>query len=180
MGADRGQGVTLWDLTDGTYIDFTLGIRAYSVGYGNEKRARVIYDQALTLDHTSNLFCSQLYARPANALCARSGMAAAFFDDSGTEASGGLLKLARKHNHDKHSAGRGTILTLCNPFHGHAPTTLAVTGQDVFHQHFFSFPEGLRHTGANDSADVEVQIRGNVCAALLELAQGEGGVLPMD
>ena len=150
------------------------------MGYGNEKWARAIYDQALTLGHISNLFYSQPYARLAGALCARSGMAAAFFGNSGAEANEGLLKLARKYSHDKYGAGRGTILTLRNSFHGRTLATLAATGQDVFHQHFFPFPEGFRHTGANDLADVEAQAGEDVCAVLLELVQGEGGVLPMD
>ena len=146
----------------------------------NRRGGRAIYDQALTLGHISNLFYSQPYARLAGALCARSGMAAAFFGNSGAEANEGLLKLARKYSHDKYGAGRGTILTLRNSFHGRTLATLAATGQDVFHQHFFPFPEGFRHTGANDLADVEAQAGEDVCAVLLELVQGEGGVLPMD
>ena len=178
VDVDHGQGATLWDLAGRTYIDFTSGIGVCSVGYGNEKWARAIYDQALTLGHISNLFYSQPYARLAGALCARSGMAAAFFGNSGAEANEGLLKLARKYSHDKYGAGRGTILTLRNSFHGRTLATLAATGQDVFHQHFFPFPEGFRHTGANDLADVEAQAGEDVCAVLLELVQGEGGVLP--
>ena len=180
VDVDHGQGATLWDLAGRTYIDFTSGIGVCSVGYGNEKWARAIYDQAPTLGHISNLFYSQPYARLAGALCARSGMAAAFFGNSGAEANEGLLKLARKYSHDKYGAGRGTILTLRNSFHGRTLATLAATGQDVFHQHFFPFPEGFRHTGANDLADVEAQAGEDVCAVLLELVQGEGGVLPMD
>ena len=180
VDVDHGQGATLWDLAGRTYIDFTSGIGVCSVGYGNEKWARAIYDQALALGHISNLFYSQPYARLAGALCARSGMAAAFFGNSGAEANEGLLKLARKYSHDKYGAGRGTILTLRNSFHGRTLATLAATGQDVFHQHFFPFPEGFRHTGANDLADVEAQAGEDVCAVLLELVQGEGGVLPMD
>ena len=110
VDVDHGQGATLWDLAGRTYIDFTSGIGVCSVGYGNEKWARAIYDQALALGHISNLFYSQPYARLAGALCARSGMAAAFFGNSGAEANEGLLKLARKYSHDKYGAGRGTIL----------------------------------------------------------------------
>ena len=180
VDVDHGQGATLWDLAGRTYIDFTSGIGVCSVGYGNEKWARAIYDQALTLGHISNLFYSQPYARLAGALCARSGMAAGCFGNAGAEANEGLLKLARKYSHDKYGTGRGTILTLRNSFHGRTLATLAATGQDVFHQHFFPFPEGFRHTGANDLADVEAQAGEDVCAVLLELVQGEGGVLPMD
>ena len=59
VDVDHGQGATLWDLAGRTYIDFTSGIGVCSVGYGNEKWARAIYDQALTLGHISNLFYTQ-------------------------------------------------------------------------------------------------------------------------
>ena len=68
VDVDHGQGATLWDLAGRTYIDFTSGIGVCSVGYGNEKWARAIYDQALTLGHISNLFYSQPYARLAAAM----------------------------------------------------------------------------------------------------------------
>ena len=180
VDVDHGQGATLWDLAGRTYIDFTSGIGVCSVGYGNEKWARAIYDQALTLGHISNLFYSQPYARLAGALCARSGMAAAFFGNSGAEANEGLLKLARKYSHDKYGAGRGTILTLRNSFHGRTLATLAATGQDVFHNYFFPFTEGFRYADANDLASLEAAAGDDVCAVMMELVQGEGGVLPLD
>ena len=141
VDVDHGQGATLWDLAGRTYIDFTSGIGVCSVGYGNEKWARAIYDQALTL--ATSPTCSTPSPTPGWPAPSAPGRAwrAAFFGNSGAEANEGLLKLARKYSHDKYGAGRGTILTLRNSFHGRTLATLAATGQDVFHQHFFPFPE---------------------------------------
>ena len=180
VDVDHGQGATLWDLAGRTYIDFTSGIGVCSVGYGNEKWARAIYDQALTLGHISNLFYSQPYARLAGALCARSGMAAAFFGNSGAEANEGLLKLARKYSHDKYGAGRGTILTLRNSFHGRTLATLAATGQDVFHHDFGPFPGNFDYVPAGDFAALEKAADKDTCAVMMELVQGEGGVVALD
>ena len=177
---DHGKGATLWDLAGRKYIDFTSGIGVCSVGYGNEKWAKAIYDQALTLGHISNLFYSQPYAKLSQALCQRTGMAAAFFGNSGAEANEGLIKLARKYSFDKYGQGRSTILTLKNSFHGRTITTLTATGQDVFHQYFFPFMEGFRYADANDLDSVKAQGGGDVCAVLVELVQGEGGVLPLE
>ena len=177
---DHGKGATLWDLAGRKYIDFTSGIGVCSVGYGNEKWAKAIYDQALTLGHISNLFYSQPYAKLSQALCQRTGMAAAFFGNSGAEANEGLIKLARKYSFDKYGKGRSTILTLKNSFHGRTITTLTATGQDVFHQYFFPFMEGFRYADANDLDSVKAQGGDDVCAVLVELVQGEGGVLPLD
>ena len=180
VDVDHGQGATLWDLAGRTYIDFTSGIGVCSVGYGNEKWARAIYDQALTLGHISNLFYSQPYARLAGALCARSGMAAAFFGNSGAEANEGLLKLARKYSHDKYGAGRGTILTLRNSFHGRTLATCTATGQYAVHRYFEPLPSGFRYAEFNNLQSVKDIMDEYVCAILTEPVQGEGGVLPMD
>ena len=177
---DHGKGATLWDLAGKEYIDFAAGIGVCSIGYGNEKWAEAILDQATRLGHVSNLFYTQPYAKLAETLCRRSGMAAAFFGNSGAEGNEGLIKLARKYSFDKYGKGRGTILTLKNSFHGRTAATLAATGQEVFHNYFYPFPDGFRSAQAG-SMDALQEVAGHdVCAVLLELVQGEGGVYPMD
>lgn len=177
---DHGKGATVWDLSGKEYIDFSSGIGVCSVGYGNEKWAKAIYDQAMTLGHISNLFYSQPYAKLADTLCTRAGMTAAFFGNSGAEANEGIIKLARKYSYDKYGEGRSTIITLNNSFHGRTITTLMATGQEVFHNYFFPFTEGFRYADANDLASLEAAAGDDVCAVMVELVQGEGGVLPLD
>ncbi|MEG2420254.1 MAG: acetylornithine/succinylornithine family transaminase [Oscillospiraceae bacterium] len=175
---DRGEGATLYSADGRAYIDFTAGIGVNSVGYGNEAWVSAMVEQAVKLGHCSNLFYSQPYIQLAEKLCNRSGMANVFFSNSGGEANEGMIKLARKYSFDKYGKGRGTILTLQNSFHGRTITTLAATGQDVFHNYFFPFTEGFRY--AEPTIDgVEAVAGHDVCAVMLELIQGEGGVLPM-
>ncbi|MFR4756947.1 MAG: aminotransferase class III-fold pyridoxal phosphate-dependent enzyme [Evtepia gabavorous] len=67
--------------------------------------------------------------------------------------------------------------TLHNSFHGRTIATLAATGQGVFHQLFLPFNEGFRHAGANDSGRAwRPQAGDDVCAVMVELIQGEGGL----
>ncbi len=177
---DRGKGATLWDLEGKEYIDFTSGIGVCSIGYGNPKWVDAIAAQAAKLGHISNLFYSQPYAKLAHTLCERTGMAAAFFANSGAESNEGIIKLARKYSFDKYGKGRGTVITLKNSFHGRTVTTLAATGQDVFHNYFFPFTDGFRYAEAGNMDSVQEVAGHDVCAVMLELVQGEGGVLPMD
>ncbi|WP_297243502.1 aspartate aminotransferase family protein [uncultured Flavonifractor sp.] len=177
---DHGKGATLYDLAGKEYIDFSSGIGVNSIGYGNEKWVAAIAAQAQKLGHISNLFYSQPYAQLAQTLCRRTGMAAAFFGNSGAEANEGIIKMARKYSFDKYGKGRGTIITLKNSFHGRTITTLTATGQDVFHNYFFPFTDGFRYAQAG-SIDAIQEVAGHdVCAVMLELVQGEGGVYPMD
>lgn len=177
---DHGQGATLYDLAGKEYIDFASGIGVNSIGYANPKWVEAITNQAMKLGHISNLFYSQPYAKLAQQLCERSGMAAAFFGNSGAEANEGMIKLARKYSFDKYGKGRGTIITLKNSFHGRTITTLTATGQNVFHQYFFPFNDGFRYALAGDMDSLQEVAGHDVCAVMLELVQGEGGVLPMD
>jgi len=197
---ERGEGATLYSPEGKEYIDFTSGIGVSSIGYGNKAWADAIYAQALKLQHISNLYYSEPYAKLAGQLTARTGMKNVFFSNAGGEANEGMIKLARKYSFDKYGRGRSTIISLVQSFHGRTITTLAATGQEVFHNYFFPFTEGFRHVPANDIGALEELLEtysavavsdgtsafkpitpiDGVCGVLIELIQGEGGVLPLD
>ena len=107
-------------------------------------------------------------------------MGKVFFANSGAEANEGMIKLARKYSYDKYGAGRAEIVTLHNSFHGRTVTTLKATGQEKFHQYFFPFTEGFAYADANDIASVKAAVNAHTCAVMIELVQGEGGVMPLD
>lgn len=176
---DHGRNATLWSAEGREYIDFTSGIGVNSIGVANPKWVDAIAVQSAKLGHMSNLFYTQPCGALAQVLCRRAGMARAFFANSGAESNEGMIKLARKYSFDKYGKGRGTILTLQNSFHGRTITTLAATGQEVFHNYFFPFTDGFRHAEA--SMEGIGQVAGHdVCAVMLELVQGESGVYPLD
>jgi len=179
VAVERGEGATLYSPEGKEYIDFTSGIGVNSIGYGNKKWADAIYEQAIKLQHVSNLYYSEPYAKLAEELIKRTGMKNVFFSNAGGEANEGMIKLARKYSFDKYGKGRSTIISLMQSFHGRTITTLAATGQEVFHNYFFPFTEGFRHVPANDIEAFEKELTGDVCAVLLELVQGEGGVIPL-
>ena len=179
IAIDHGQGATLYGVDGREYIDFASGIGVLSVGTAHPKWSAAVAEQAGRLAHVSNLYYSEPYIRLAEKLCTRSGMAAAFFANSGAEGNEGIIKLARKYSFDKYGKGRGTVITLNRSFHGRTITTLAATGQDVFHKYFFPFTEGFRRADPNLDS-VKAAAGDDVCAVLVELVQGEGGVFPMD
>ncbi len=177
---DHGQGSRLYDPEGREYIDFTSGIGVCDLGYGYAPWADAIAAQARKLGHVSNLFYTEPAAKLAEILCKRTGMRAAFFANGGGEANEGLIKLARKYSFDRYGQGRATIISLKNSFHGRTITTLKATGQEVFHNYFFPFTEGFRYADANDMDALNAVAGEDVCAVLVELVQGEGGVLPLD
>ena len=177
---ERGEGAKFYDFEGKEYIDFSSGIGVNALGTGNEAWVKAVTEQAGKLAHTSNLFYTEPGAKLAQQLTTRTGMKYAFFSNSGAESNEGIIKLARKYSYDKYGEGRATIITLEQSFHGRTVTTLKATGQDVFHQYFFPFTEGFRYAKANDIASVESVAGDDVCAVMVELIQGEGGVLPLE
>ncbi len=180
VAIDHGTGSTLYTPEGKEYIDFASGIGVNSVGYGNPKWIQAVTEQATKLQHISNLYYSEPYAKLADRLCKRTGMANVFFANGGGEANEGMIKLARKYSFDKYGEGRATIITLLDSFHGRTITTLKATGQEVFHKYFFPFTEGFRYAAPNDIDALKAQAGDDVCAVMLELVQGEGGVMPLN
>lgn len=180
VAVDHGRGATLYDPEGRAYIDFTSGIGVTDLGYGYQPWVDAITDQAKKLGHVSNLFYTEPAARLAELLCRRTGESCVFFANGGGEANEGMIKLARKYSFDKYGKGRATIVTLNNSFHGRTITTLMATGQEVFHNYFFPFTEGFRYADANSLESLEAAAGDDVCAVMMEVVQGEGGVLPLE
>ena len=113
-------------------------------------------------------------------LCRRTGLKKVFFSNSGAEANECAIKVARKYAAEKKGAEYNTIITLKNSFHGRTVTTLAATGQEIFHKVFLPLTEGFVYAEANNTADLKQKVSENKVAAIMfEPVQGEGGVMPL-
>ena len=181
LALSHGKGCQVWDFEGNEYLDFTSGIGVNSLGWADEDWLKAVVHQASSLAHTSNLFFTEPSSRLAKKLSEASGLKRVFFANSGAEANEGAIKTARKYSHDKYGKDRATVLTLVNSFHGRTISTLSATGQEVFHQHFFPFTKGFDHTPANELRALETRLgQKDVCAIILEVVQGEGGVCSLD
>jgi len=173
---DHACGSTIWDKNGKKYIDFTSGIGVNILGYSDNGWTQAVAEQAASYQHV----CNYYYCEPASALAEwlvkHTGLENVFFGNSGAEANEGAIKLARKYSFDKYGTGRSTIITLNKSFHGRTVTTLAATGQDVFHQYFFPFTEGFKYCDAGDLIALTEACTEDVCAIMMEMVQGEGGV----
>lgn len=172
----KGQGSTLYDENGKKYIDFGSGIGVTAFGINDPVWTKAVEEQLHRVQHTSNLYYTAPCAKLAQLLCEKSGMKKVFFANSGAEANEGAIKFARKYSFDKYGAGRSTIITLVNSFHGRTITTLAATGQDSFHTVFDPFTPGFKYCPANDIEALQAAATDDVCAVLFECVQGEGGV----
>lgn len=173
---ERGEGSLLFDQDGKSYIDMGSGIAVNTFGLCDKVWQQAVCQQAATLQHASNLYYTSPQTKLASMLCQRTGMKKVFFSNSGAEANECAIKCARKYSFDKYGQGRNVIITLKNSFHGRTITTLSATGQDSFHTIFDPFTEGFRYAEPNDIQDVKRLADDKVCAVMVELVQGEGGV----
>lgn len=177
---EKGKGATCWDASGKELIDFTAGIGVNSLGFCNDKWVKAVRAQAGKLQHVSNLYYTEPAVTLAEKLCVRTGMKKAFFGNSGAEANEGAIKVARKYSFDKYGKGRDHIIALENSFHGRTMAALSATGQDVYHNFFFPFVESFDFVTAGNFSRIQDATTEQTCAIMLELVQGEGGVIALD
>ncbi len=177
----EGRGAEVFDETGRRYIDLGAGIGVNAFGLSDPVWAEAVARQASKLQHMSNLYYTEPCVKLAKLLCDRTGMRKVFFGNSGAEANECAVKAARKWAFDKYGdESHSTIITLKNSFHGRTVTTLSATGQDAFHTKFGPFTPGFVHASAQDAGEVRALAeQGGCCAVMLELIQGEGGVVPL-
>lgn len=173
----KGKNARAWDVEGKEYIDFTAGIGVNVLGYSDPEWTSAVSQQAGEIQHMCNYYYCPQNTALAEELSKASGMAKAFFCNSGAEANECAVKVARKYGEKR---GAYKIITLENSFHGRTLTTLAATGQEGFHKDFLPLTEGFLYAQAGDLSSVEKLMDDSVCAVLIEMVQGEGGVIPME
>ena len=177
----HGKGSLLYGDDGKEYIDLGAGIAVNTFGTADEEWLAAVTKQLGLFAHTSNLYYSEPCTLAAEMLCKRTGMKKVFFSNSGAEANECAIKAARRYAEKNKGAEYYNIITLEKSFHGRTLTTLAATGQEVFHKDFKPLTPGFVYTPANDAAALEKTAAENKCAAIMiEIVQGEGGVNALD
>lgn len=176
-----GKGSLLRGADGREYIDLGSGIGVNIFGMDDDEWRNAVTAQLGRFQHVSNLYYSEPAAKLAQMLCERTGLKRVFFSNSGAESNECAIKAARKWAAEHKGPEYCSIITLRGSFHGRTLGTLAATGQDVFHHDFLPLTEGFVYAEPNDLADLARLIAENKCAAvMMEVVQGEGGVMPLD
>lgn len=175
---ERGEGCRLYDSTGRAYLDFISGIGVASLGHAHPRLTEAVAAQAQQLIHTSNLYYHPLQGEVAARLTALSGMARAFFCNSGTEAVEACLKFARRYWFSQ-GAARPEIVALERGFHGRTIGALSVTWDDHYRRPFGPLLEGVTFVPHSDPAAIRDAVSERTAAIIAEPLQGEGGVRPL-
>lgn len=194
---DHGEGCRVWDVDGNEYLDFLAGIAVNSIGYAHPRWVAAVSEQAGKIAHSSNYFATEPQIHLAEKLLkyaqAPEG-SKVYFCNSGAEANEAALKLAKLHGRTLRGAlpsmgGRpARILALTNGFHGRTLGALSATWKPSIRKPFDPLVPGIEFVDANDTKALRGAFaennkgkygKGPVAAVILELIQGEAGVLPL-
>ncbi|MFB3922353.1 MAG: aspartate aminotransferase family protein [Terriglobia bacterium] len=177
-----GEGCYLHDDKGKKYLDFLGGLAVNSLGYAHPEILGALRDETETLLHVSNLIYHRFQAPLAQKLGRFSGLERAFFANTGTEAIEGAIKLARAYarkNHPAEPFERFEILAVENSFHGRTFGALSATWPEKYRKPFEPLVAGVKFVRLNDVANLRESFSPRVAAVLLEVIQGEGGVVEL-
>ena len=175
-----GKGCILKDSQGKEYIDMTSGIGVTAFGTADDTWLAAVTEQLQKLQHVSNLYYTEPCAKLAKLLCEKTGLSKVFFCNSGAEANECAIKYARKYSMEKKGSEYYHIITLENSFHGRTLTTLSATGQEHYHELFQPLTPGFIHVQAGDTEGLQKAVAKYPTAGILmEMVQGEGGVIPL-
>ena len=180
MVADHGKGAKCVSVEGKEYIDFTAGIGVNCLGFCDDGWVEAVTAQLKKLQHVSNLFYSEPQVKAADLLTKRTGLKKVFFGNSGAEANEAAIKTARKYGTTQRGVHVNKIISLANSFHGRTMATITATGQEKYHKFFTPFLEGFKYCEANNIEQLKSLVDDDTCAIMMEMVQGEGGVLDLD
>jgi len=174
-----GHGAVLVDTTGREFLDFLAGIAVSALGHGHAGLAANLRDQVGKVVHLSNLFRHPYTEQVATRLCAHTGMAAAFFTNSGTEAVECALKLARKAMHVRKTPQRTAFVAIEGGFHGRSLGALSLTWNEKYRKPFQPLQDVTWVPPDDEPALERALVQKQPAALVLEPIQGEGGIKPL-
>ncbi len=170
----RAEGAKMWDADGREYIDLIGGISVCNVGHRHPRVVAAIKAQADAYLHV--MVYGELVQSPqvqyAQLLAQHlpEGLDSVYFTNSGTEATEGAIKLARR------LTGRPHIIAANKSYHGATTGALALIGDEYWRQAFRPLMPGVNHYDYN-SDELIAAIDERVSCVVLETVQAEAGVL---
>ncbi|MCG1986859.1 acetylornithine transaminase [Staphylococcus epidermidis] len=162
----------LIDKDNNVYLDFSSGIGVTILGF-NMEIYQAVYNQLNLIWHSPNLYLSSIQEEVAQKLIGQRDYLA-FFCNSGTEANEAAIKLARK------ATGKSEIIAFKKSFHGRTYGAMSATGQKKITDQFGPVVPGFKFAIFNDFNSFKSLTSNNTAAVIIEIIQGESGVLPAD
>lgn len=177
IALEKGECVYLYDEAGKRYLDMYAGIAVNALGYNHPVLTKALIEQVQKMMHVSNYYYTKEQVGAAKLLVENSIFSKVFFCNSGAEANEAALKLAKKYGKSKNE-NKTQIIAMKKSFHGRTHGALAVTGQEKYQKSFMPLIPNVSYAEYNNIESVKELISEHTCAVILEVIQGEGGIIP--
>jgi len=170
----KAEGCKLHDVDGKEYIDLIGGISVCNVGHGNKKVIGAINKQIN--DYLHVMVNGELVLTPQTSYAKLltdnlpASLNSVFFTASGTEATEGAMKLAKRYS------GRTQIAAFNNSYHGSTQGSLSIMGSEYWRNAFRPLLPDVLHLTFNSYESLE-QITELTACVVAETIQAEAGVI---
>ena len=180
LALERGEGAWVWSSDNRQYLDFGAGVAVTALGHCHPRLVKALTDQAGKIWHSSNLYRVTGQEQVADKLVANTFADTVFFCNSGAEANECAIKMARKYHYDSGNPQRNQIICADGAFHGRTLATLAAGGQEKHLKGFDPITPGFVHVPYGNLNMLRAAITPQTAAIMVEVVQGEGGIVAGD
>jgi acetylornithine/N-succinyldiaminopimelate aminotransferase len=170
----HANGSYIYDVHGKKYLDFVAGVSANSLGHNHPKVSEAIKKQVDTYAHV--MVYGEFIQQPQVDLCKLlastlpQNLASVYITNSGTEATEGALKLAKR------VTNRSGIIAAKNSYHGNTQGAMSVSGVEKQNAAFRPLVPGVKFIEFNNEVDI-AKITKNTAAVILETIQGGAGFI---
>ena len=174
LEVERAEGIFLYDPRGKEYIDLIAGVSVSNLGHRHPAVVKAVKEQADK--HMHLMVYGEYVQAPQIRLAALlasqmpGNLNSVFFVNSGSEATEGALKLAKRYT------GKPEIVAFKNAYHGSTQGALSIIGSEAYSNAFRPLLPGIRHLDFNDHSQLE-QISVNTACVVIEPIQAEAGVV---
>lgn len=174
MEVSHAKGSYIYDTKGKAYLDFVAGVSAASLGHQHPRVNQAIIDQ---LNKYSHVMVYGEYAQhPATEFCRLLAehmpekLSKTYLVNSGTEATEGALKLARR------VTGRSQLISCFKAYHGNTMGSMSVMGFEERKQVFRPLIPDVDFITFNNEEDLQ-KITTKTAGIILETIQGGAGFI---
>ena len=170
----HANGSYIYDIDGKKYLDFVAGVSANSLGHNHPKVSEAIKNQVDKYAHV--MVYGEFIQQPQVDLCKLlaatlpENLQAVYITNSGTEATEGALKLAKR------VTNRSEIIAAKNSYHGNTMGAMSVSGVEKQNAAFRPLIPGSKFIAFNSDFDLQ-QITTKTAAVILETIQGGAGFI---
>ncbi|MEO7310511.1 MAG: aspartate aminotransferase family protein [Chitinophagaceae bacterium] len=169
----KASGCSMWDVSGKEYLDLISGFSVANIGHGNQQVIEAITRQATDFMHL--MVYGELIEKPQVAYAKLlidhlpASLDCVYFTNSGTEATEGALKLAKRFT------GRSQIIAFKNAYHGSTHGALSVMGDEYWRNAYRPLLPDVLHLDFNDHKSL-ASITSKTACVIAETIQAEAGV----